>query len=468
MNNLPARNWAIIYMAIYFLTYSFLSIWRHESFHSTILDLGNFEQILWNTAHGRLFELSTRPWTTTYLGDHFSLILLLPAVIYKLLPATITILIMQTMILAGSGYLVFLIAKKLRFSDGEALGFLAIYLTFPALGFINMFDAHANIFAIPLGFLVIYSYLARKFNWITVAILLLLSVKEDLALVVIGFGLALMFSKRDRWYGLFISALAAAWFVGVINILIPYFGQGNDFHYTSQYAQLGLHGGILSALASPAQLIREFFSLPKIAYFEVLMGSLLFLPILAGRWFLPVLFGLMPIMLNSQTGFLTITYHHAASFLAFIFFTMMIVVRYFGRCLKIRTKRLQLIILTVQGLIISGAIFTNFLPNNYCKSYFCVRKYEKIGIINISKAAKMIPKDASLSVSNNLGAHFDKRKSLYVFPRVEEADYVLVDESTIGQWGNFDEDNKGFEKLKNSPNYEIRYSRDKIWLFRKK
>jgi hypothetical protein len=47
---------------------------------------------------------------------------------------------------------------------------------------------------------------------------------------------------------------------------------------------------------------------------------------------------------------------------------------------------------------------------------------------NISEIHKFIPDSASLSVQNNLGAHFSHRKHIYTFPFMsDQADYVLID-----------------------------------------
>ena len=78
----PVWLWALV--LIYIVTFSTLSVLKHNAFYTNTFDLGIFSQVLWNTAHGRFFEVSLdRPLDTelvgSYLGNHVRPILLLIA-----------------------------------------------------------------------------------------------------------------------------------------------------------------------------------------------------------------------------------------------------------------------------------------------------------------------------------------------------------------------------------------------------
>src|SRR6266571_5602718 len=53
--------------------YSICGLLIHYSFHSYGWDLGLFDQVLWNTSHGRDFQYSFRD--ISYLGDHYQPVL---------------------------------------------------------------------------------------------------------------------------------------------------------------------------------------------------------------------------------------------------------------------------------------------------------------------------------------------------------------------------------------------------------
>ncbi len=46
----------VLLAAAYFALYSVLSVVRHATYHSYGADLGLFDQVFWNTTHGRFME----------------------------------------------------------------------------------------------------------------------------------------------------------------------------------------------------------------------------------------------------------------------------------------------------------------------------------------------------------------------------------------------------------------------------
>jgi len=71
------------------VTFGTLSVLRHESYHSSGFDLGLFDQVLWNTVHGRPFESTMSealPVPHSLLGDHFYIALLVLAPFYYAFP----------------------------------------------------------------------------------------------------------------------------------------------------------------------------------------------------------------------------------------------------------------------------------------------------------------------------------------------------------------------------------------------
>lgn len=48
----------IVAMVLYILTFSTLTIRRHQAFESSYFDLGIFDQAVWNTHHGRILATS--------------------------------------------------------------------------------------------------------------------------------------------------------------------------------------------------------------------------------------------------------------------------------------------------------------------------------------------------------------------------------------------------------------------------
>jgi hypothetical protein len=73
--------------------FSWAVLARHRTYHSEALDLGWFDQIVWNTAHGHGFRSSFVAYHT--LGEHFSPVLLLFAALYRARPEVELLLLIQ-------------------------------------------------------------------------------------------------------------------------------------------------------------------------------------------------------------------------------------------------------------------------------------------------------------------------------------------------------------------------------------
>ncbi|MFN3805235.1 MAG: DUF2079 domain-containing protein, partial [Pyrobaculum sp.] len=78
----------LLYIAIYIIAFGGLSILRHKLFYSYAYDLGIFVQALYTTwrGYGLLYETPDSMFADSYLGIHFSPILLLLVPLFALFP----------------------------------------------------------------------------------------------------------------------------------------------------------------------------------------------------------------------------------------------------------------------------------------------------------------------------------------------------------------------------------------------
>ena len=100
--------WAVI--AVYIIIFSLISWWKYDLCLYNGLDLAIFNQTFYNTAHGNWFGLTIHP--PSYLGDHFTPIILLLLPFYYLGQSPLNLLILQTVFLALGAWPVFKIAQK--------------------------------------------------------------------------------------------------------------------------------------------------------------------------------------------------------------------------------------------------------------------------------------------------------------------------------------------------------------------
>lgn len=150
-------------IAAYFATFTALSILQHDSFGTSIYDLGNVDQAVWNTLHGRILRFTTQP----HMGDirlsmHIEPILLPISLLYLVYSSPKTLLIVQTLAIALGAWPLYLIARMKLRNGWPALAFAVAYLLLPALEAANLFEFHAVVLA-PV-FLLFTFYFVERVN----------------------------------------------------------------------------------------------------------------------------------------------------------------------------------------------------------------------------------------------------------------------------------------------------------------
>ena len=218
-----------------------LALVRHWTFHSTASDLAVFDQVLWNTIHGRFMESTlslARCEPHSFFGDHFSpaLLLLLPP--YAVFPHPETLIVVQTISLVLGVWPIYLFARRFLATSGQRLVWVAAYLLSAPLSFIALYDFHEITLAVaPLGF-AMYFLATRRTLPMIVSLVVALLAKEEVALIGVGFGVALAFQGRWRSSAIVIVGSVVA-FVVTLKIIIPAFAAGAPYQYLGRYASLG-------------------------------------------------------------------------------------------------------------------------------------------------------------------------------------------------------------------------------------
>jgi uncharacterized membrane protein len=296
-------------VVVYVAVFGSLALARHWAFHSTALDLGVFDQVLWNTVHGRFMESTlslNRCDPHHFFLDHFSPALLLIVPFYAVVPRPETLLVFQTIALALGALPIYLLARRYLQRSEERLVWVAAYVLSAPLAWITFYDFHEITLAVlPLG-LAMYFLATRR----TVPLLLSLGasflVKEELPLIAIGFGLALM-AQRRFGLGVFVAAASAVWFLVTLKLIIPSFADGAPYQYLGRYASLGRDEFEIARtlVLDPLRVLRVLLSNEvgsKIAFVLTLFAPGLFLAI-RSRWaVVPALIPLGYLLLSDYGG----------------------------------------------------------------------------------------------------------------------------------------------------------------------
>jgi uncharacterized membrane protein len=218
-----------------------LALIRHWSFHSTASDLAVFDQVLWNTIHGRFMESTlslARCDPHSFFGDHFSPALLAILPVYVVFPRPETLIVVQTVALAIGVWPVYLLARRFLSSTWQRLVWVAAYLLSASLSFVALYDFHEITLAVaPLGF-AMYFLATRRTVPMILSLLVALLAKEEVAVIGVGFGVALALQRR-WWPSVIVIVGSVVAFVVTLKIIIPAFAAGAPYQYLGRYVSLG-------------------------------------------------------------------------------------------------------------------------------------------------------------------------------------------------------------------------------------
>ncbi|GER84772.1 hypothetical protein KTAU_34080 [Thermogemmatispora aurantia] len=328
--NLRAQTWlawglVVLATVIYFLEMSHQAVLRYDTFKATAFDLGNYDQAIWNTLHGRPFQFTNQAidWygPPTRLGVHFEPILLLLALLYLIRSDPRTLLVFQTLVLALGAFPVFLLARYYlpRWPLLAALCVIA-YLLAPALLGLNIFDFHAVSLATPLLLYALLALTYRRYVLLVLCCFLAASCKEDVPLAVGLLGLLMIWRYRLPRLGLALFIGGFLWSALAFGVIIPHFfpgQQANNFWY--RYETLGSSPGaaIVNLLLHPWLLFTTFLTVERFYYLASLIRNTGFLALLAPEWLIPTLPSLAVNVLNTDPALYSGVYHYNASIIPF-------------------------------------------------------------------------------------------------------------------------------------------------------
>jgi uncharacterized membrane protein len=213
------------------------------------------------------------------LGDHFSPILAVLAPLYWLHDGPETLLIAQAVLFALA------LVPIWRFT-ARRLGRISAYLVAGAFALswpvaeAVAFDFHEVAFVPLLSALLVERYDAGRRGQAALAAFALLLVKEDMGLLVAGFGLYLLTRKGERRAGLAYVAAGTAAVIAASRVLISLFGGDNTYYWA--YGSLGddMTGVAVRVLTHPWVVLDAVSSPPlKLVTAALVVLPLLLLPL---------------------------------------------------------------------------------------------------------------------------------------------------------------------------------------------
>jgi uncharacterized membrane protein len=292
----PGAWWSGLILALliaaYVAYFGALTVQKHNAFQSTAFDLGNVDQAVWNTCHGRPLALTNIPGLDNRLGTHVEPILLPVSLLYFLWSDPRALLLLQTLVIGLGAWPVYLLARR-QWADGQAarqtvghlsaLAFALVYLLFPALQSANYFDFHAIALAPTFFLFALYFLEAGRWGPFVLFAVLTMGCKEDAPLLVLMLGLYALVVRRRPWLGLATIVWSLAWFGLAVGWIMPHFDTRGVSPLANRYAYLG-DGPVemvQTMLTRPGLVMERLATAENLAYLRDLLAPTAFLSLLA-------------------------------------------------------------------------------------------------------------------------------------------------------------------------------------------
>jgi len=391
------------------IAYAWLSLTRHARYNSTGYDLAIHEQIIWNTLKGRYFASSVE--VDNFFADHFSPILLFVIPIYGIFQRPETILLLQVIVLASASIPIYLLAKLKTGERSIALSIAAVYLLYPAVGFISRFDFHAEIFAIPAFIAAFYMMEKGRWGWASVWLVIPLLTKENMGLAVAMYGIYALLRWRRLAWGISWLAIGLITFSATSFWLLPTI-RGETLDAFSRYQWMGETPGdtFLTLFTKPGRVLEQVVSTDNLVYLLQLLLPLGFLSLLG----LPELLLALPIMGSNLLAHHfcqpTIYCQYAAPVVPFVF-----IAGIFGLVRLNSRMNSDVKLRLISILLLPLAIGVFAIDNPFQEQRILPSALMKIGNAEVVKQAlNAVPDGVSVVTTNDYAPHLARREGLYI------------------------------------------------------
>jgi uncharacterized membrane protein len=446
-----------------------LSALRHEAFITGRFDLGNMVQAVWSTAHGDPLRMtSLRGDQISRLAAHVDPILVLFAPLWWIWPSPHLLLAVQALVIALGAVPVFLLARKHLVSPRAALGFAIAYLLYPATGWLTLNEFHPVALATPLLLFAFWYLDEERMLPFALFALAASACKEEIPLVIAGFGVWYAFAHSGWAAGTAIALTGVAWAAVAIGVVIPHYNAGAESDFYGRYSEVGgSAGGILeTAFTHPLRIIEAAFSGRDLHYLLDLVAPLAALSLLAPLVLVAALPELAINLLSSTTTQTSIHFHYTAGLIP-----PLMIGAIFG------AKRLSRWTFPVAAAVVLAGIAGNYrlgpipgwrhLPGGqtFQATAGRVTDHDRIA----QRALRLIPSGDVVSATNTLGAHLSARRRVLSFPYLEDSKWVAADETQPGYADRYAPIPTAVQlaALRRSPEWRLVFEEDGILVFRR-
>lgn len=436
---------------------------QHANFGTGAYDLALYDSAIINTLKGQF--LYSSQIERNFLGEHFSPILLLFVPLYFLYSSVGWLFLSQA---AAVSIYMFLLTKVYKSIKENISLWDIIFILVPVFFYKRLaegikFDFHPEIFSLIFVSLAIIYERQKKFGALLTTLLASILIKEDMALVGLGFSLKLIFDCKTRKLGIYSSILFLGIFAAFTFYLIPQLSlhtEGNRF-LLERWGSYGgsLAGIIFGLLTSPLKVLSRIVKANLSA-----SAPLLYLPLLSPSTLLLALpyIGLHGTSdLKSEADLKLHYIFPLIPIFATAFLESVTKLQYF------LTFRLHNKFCLPDALSIFIGVYLSIVGFKYSFAY----DWQENNLRN--QAITLIPKDQTVAAQSPFIPHLIREYRPIMFPnqgskKYQDTQYLLLD-LALPSWPLTTEQlQTSLERLKRSTSWHLIYQKGTVYLFKKR
>jgi uncharacterized membrane protein len=450
---------------------------QHQALQTNTYDLGIYLNLMWRSLHGD-FLASSFLRGGSHVSAHFDPILVPLSPVLLIHEGAEALFVLQATWVASAVFPIFLLAKRhASAAFGVVLAF--VYLMHPAVQGMTLFDFHSLTLSVPFVVWAVYFLEGRR--WLAYALVIAgwLACREDMAIATAFLGIYAIAAHGEVRAGVVTVVVSGLYLAYVKGFVMPdsdlLMLQTDDAYGYRKYFRgldprdAGLIGVLGTLVSNPTQVGAHLMDEPRVLFALQLLLPLAFVPLLAGRRWILLGYGLAFTLLASRTQVYTVGFHYAASLVPALFALTPALARAHLPRLRMKEGRAWVFLGTfmVVAATLSTAAFGAFAENERfvpggrpmlheldaeaAATYRWVRNY-----------TDALPPDARVTASGALFPHVALRRAVYPMPDFDRAEWVLTRKAGRGT-----RPHAGLRRLEASPKLEKVAEHDGIVIYRR-
>lgn len=419
---------------------------NHYFFRTWAWDYGSYNFAFYDYAHFRISDSPLLIPHMNFLQDHVSFTFMLFVPLYWLLTwifGTYSLSIIQTLFILIGGLALY---KLLEFkTSSRLLSWLALIQYFTLYGRWASFCSACNLAIIAASAVPVFLFYFEKKKFLPsfFVLVFILLAREDTALWTAFIGIFLLVShfkdKPYRYASIIVIVSSIAYFVFIFKVVIPLLETPYVKYSLFNYSALGdsPSEALVFMIRHPLKCIELLYMNPtgnqaydpvKIEFYYVYLVSGGFLLFYRPRYLLLFIPLILKKMYNDAPIRWSIESYYSIEVISILPIAVFLIISEMkgrlARQVLIATVCIGSFGMTVFKLLEKGR------PLNYVDTNFAFYKSSMykadFDVKKVRHYLRLIPRDAAVSASGTLNPHLAFRPKDYYFPRIDDAEYIVV------------------------------------------